>query len=95
MRKPLCKRLLALLLALTMLTGVGVSNTVLPVAAATKGEQLQAKLDRLEQQEKKIKQNLANASSDLTSKNSRKKLLEDLLCHFCVVHLRCIRSISQ
>lgn len=76
MRKTFCKRLLAFLLALTMLTGVGVSHTALPVAAASKSD-LQAKLDRLEKQEKKIKQNLANASSDLSAKNNRKKLLED------------------
>lgn len=75
MRKPFSKRLLALLLTVTMLVGLGVYTAPAPVSAASRSE-LEAQLKKLEEQEKTIKKNLSNASSSLSASKERKALLQ-------------------
>ncbi len=67
-------RLAALLLAVLLLLGAAEGSTV-PVRA-DKMSELENKLDELEQKEKEIKKNLANASSDLSASKERKELLD-------------------
>lgn len=66
-------RLLALLLVVATLLAAGYLSPA-PVAAGR--AELEAKLEQLEKQEKEIKNNLANANSDLSASQQRKNLLD-------------------
>lgn len=78
MKKRVTRSLTALLMAVVLSLGMGVSPyaPVVPVSAATRSE-LEAQINSLKKKEQQIKNDLANASSDLSASKNRKNLLED------------------
>ncbi len=75
MRKLLRLRVTAVLLTLTMLTGMTALGAPVSVTASTRSE-LEAELKELEKKEQDIKADLAAASKDLAASKSRKELLD-------------------
>lgn len=78
MKQRMTRSLTALLMAAVMLLGMSLSTyaPAVSVSAATRSE-LEAQLNNLKQKEKKIKNDIANASNDLSASKRRKELLED------------------
>lgn len=76
MKKVTYIRVLAMMLVLSLFLGVMGAFSSVGVVAAPTLDDLEAQLKELEEQEQKIKNELASASSDLSASQKRKELLE-------------------
>lgn len=74
-------RLIALLCTLALTVCLGGSFTTSTVVAAPSLSELEKQLDKLEEQEKQIKKDLAGVSSSLSDSKKRKELLESQIAN--------------
>ena len=81
MRKMKRQRVCALLAAVMMLVSLTCSTISAPAVSAATVSELEAQLKALQAKEKQIKQNLSNASSDLSASKQRKELLDSQIAN--------------